>query len=95
MFTINSIRGSQMRRIPRSAKIAAALMFASIALTATPVVILANRVYPTILEMPFFLAWTIAGPALAFVFSTIYTHIMNRSEENQQQSSLGPDTKEG
>ncbi|MGO1972077.1 MAG: hypothetical protein ACTH2Q_03880 [Propionibacteriaceae bacterium] len=84
-----------MRRIPRSAKVVAVLMFASIALTATPVVILANRVYPTILEMPFFLVWTIAGPFLAFVFSAIYMRIMNRSDEDQQQTALESDTVEG
>jgi peptidoglycan/LPS O-acetylase OafA/YrhL len=82
-----------MRQMPRTAKIAAALMFISIAMTATPIVILANRVYPTIFEMPFFLVWTIAGPALAFVFSAIYTRIMNRSDE--QQNIIGPDTEEG
>lgn len=67
-----------MKRIPTSAKIAAALMLIAIAMTATPVVMLANRVDPVVFEMPFFLVWNIAGPLLAFVFAAIYTWIMNR-----------------
>lgn len=80
-----------MRRTPRSAKIYAALMIVSIALTATPIVMLANRVTPTVLEMPFFLVWAILGPFLTFVFSALYTRVMNNDAEEPTHGSLGLD----
>lgn len=82
-----------MTRIPTSAKIAVALMLIAIAMTATPVVMLANRVEPTVFEMPFFLVWNIAGPLLAFVFAASYTRIMNK--HNVGESSADYASKEG
>lgn len=69
-------------------------MFTFIALTATPVVILANRVHPTVIKIPFFLLWAIAAPFLAFLFSTVYTRIMNKQDSNDTQQSTEFDGEE-
>lgn len=83
-----------MRQIPKSAKVAALLMFVSIALTGTPVVVLANRIHPTVLGVPFFLFWASAAPLLAFVFSTIYARITNNWDKDTAQHSDELDDEE-
>jgi len=81
--------------MPTSAKVAAVLMFVSIALTATPIIIFANRVEPTVFGMPFFLAWSIAGPFLAFVFAAIYTRIMNTSDADETHREASAELEDG
>lgn len=66
-------------------------MIVSIALTATPIIMLANRVTPTVLEMPFFFVWATVGPFLTFVFSALYTRVMNNHDEESVHGSLGFD----
>lgn len=53
------------------------LMIISLAMTATPIVILANKIRPFILGIPFFAFWNIFWPTMLFVLTIIYGRTVN------------------
>lgn len=56
------------------------LIVISLAMTATPIVILANRIRPFVLGMPFFAFWNMFWPAVMFILAVIYTNIANKND---------------
>lgn len=61
------------------------LMAIIVALTATPIVILANRITPAPLGVPFFLLWCSAVPLLLWVVMLIHSRVspLESGEENE------------
>lgn len=55
------------------------LIVISLAMTATPIVILANKIQPFVLGMPFFAFWNIFWPTVIFILSVVYSNIADKN----------------
>ena len=64
-------------------KLILVLMVIVVAMTATPIVILSNRIEPYILGMPLFVFWNIFWPTLLFILALIYAPIANKEDEGR------------
>ena len=60
-------------------KLIIVLMGISLAMTATPIVILANKVRPFILGFPFFAFWNMFWPTVIFILAVLYANIANET----------------
>lgn len=59
------------------------LMVIVIAMTATPIVILANRITPSPLGVPFFLLWCGAVPLLLWVLMILHSRVASLEGESE------------
>lgn len=66
----------------KKSKVIIGLMIFSLAMTATPIVILANKIRPFVMSMSFFAFWNIFWPFVLFLLSLIYLWV--KEQENHQ-----------
>lgn len=57
-------------------------MIASILLTASPILLLANYIEPRVFGMPFFLFWSMVPSFILTVLCIIYSAIANKLDES-------------
>ncbi|MBD1382024.1 hypothetical protein [Metabacillus arenae] len=64
-------------------KIVLLLIIFSLLMTATPIVILANKIQPFVLGIPFFAFWNIFWPFMLFVLVVVYSKIVDSKPDEQ------------
>lgn len=57
------------------------LMIFSLAMTATPIVILANKIRPFVMGMSFFAFWNIFWPIALFILSLGYSRVKDQEDQ--------------
>lgn len=62
-------------------RIVVALIILSVCMTASPLVILANKIEPFTLGVPFFFFWNVFWPTMLFVLSILYTKIVDHESK--------------
>ena len=71
-----------MDKNKRTLRLLLVLMLISVLLTGSPILLLANRIEPMVLGMPFFLFWSILPAFLLTILCIIYSVIADKAEKN-------------
>ena len=68
-----------MEKDPPILRVLRILMLISVLLTGSPFLLFANKIYPMILGMPFFLFWSVLPAILLTILCAIYAVIANKA----------------
>ncbi|WP_408011443.1 hypothetical protein ACJROX_14785 [Pseudalkalibacillus sp. A8] len=70
-----------MKNNTKAKRIVIVLIVLSICMTASPIVMLANKVRPFALGVPFFFFWNLFWPTMLFILSIVYIKVAEEKSE--------------